>query len=1248
MAAHRRILVVILLGASLFAVPAQGASWQQLHERVAELSRQRQYPQMLTAALEALRIAEATFGINHPATAVSTYDVASAYDALEQTQQAETFYRRALTLEEKTLGPVHPETLKCLNNLAALYSRTGRKEQAEPLLLRVVRTGRSSPDAAVTTGVAVAAFNLAELYSEQGRFDAAAPLYQESLSIVERGAAALPLAADYILYRFALSYHKQKNDLQAEAMLKRALAIREASPLRESLATAEILTALGATQSNLGRYSEAESTLKRAIEIEEAAGANRAKAADALLNLATLYRIQSRYAEAEPLLRRSLQVREKISGPADPETVRTLMTLGNLHRDQGNYALAETLFRRALSLRATTLGEEHSDVASSLVAVGIVKNDQRQATEALALCRRAAEIADKLRDAGSVGAEAWTCIAAAYLQQNKFDESEAAFKRSIQMLRPLSVEQPVGLAMALNGLGELYRSAGKFADAEAPLRESMELIGHATGQESADYAMALNNLGLLYKDQGRYQEAEPLHQRSLAIIERSVGSDHVRVTYSLNALASLYIAQQRFRDAEPVLRRALRIRETVYGLESPAVATLVNNLAAVYSGLARFSDAEPLYRRSLALDEKTLGPEHPTVGVDAGNLGRTYIQLSRPVEAEALLQRALRIAERSLGPEHPGIIYPLQNLGLFYYGRNDYARAEPLYERALQALEKQFAYQFSYMSEKDRLLFLSTVEDTFSIYLSFCYRFQGRQPAIAGKMYDLALWRKGLVARSISSLRQQVAASGDSESASILDQLSARKARLANLQTAQLTKPEQSHDDILSLQREINQLETQLVRRSTAYAERERLAGVKWRDVIATLQADEAAVEFLRFDFRDEKRWTGESYYVAMVLSRASSAGPQVVWLGEATGIEGEPFRDYRALVQTTAPPPDKTGGSFYQAVWRPLEPFLTGIKRVYLSPDGIFNNVSWVVVPTTDGILLGERYEIQLLLSTRDLMRKASSATNRLAALFGDPDFDLSEDGQRAAARTAAGRAGLAAPGDGGAALVLRSGVRGSPLEPLPGTRRELQSVRSQLEQHGWQTTIYTGSDAIEDNVKAIRFPRLLHFATHGFFAPDPERARAESSESTLAIMEEPMLRSMLYFAGANRVLKGSATAAGIEDGVVTAYEASELNLRGTELVVLSACETGLGVTRNAEGVFGLRRALQEAGADAVLMSLWKVPDRDTQELITIFYETWLSGATKQAALRKAQLEMRERVRSRREGNDIPYYWGAFVLVGR
>jgi CHAT domain-containing protein len=356
-------------------------------------------------------------------------------------------------------------------------------------------------------------------------------------------------------------------------------------------------------------------------------------------------------------------------------------------------------------------------------------------------------------------------------------------------------------------------------------------------------------------------------------------------------------------------------------------------------------------------------------------------------------------------------------------------------------------------------------------------------------------------------------------------------------------------------------------------------------------------------------------------------------------------LRDYRALVEATAPPPENSGALFYGAIWRPLEPPLAGVKRVYLSPDGIFNSISWMTVPSPGGKLLGERYEIQLLLSTRDLTRRPLTGNGRSAVLVGAPNFELDAEGQRAAARSASDRLVRSPQANPSAAKALRAGAA---LEPLPGTERELQAIRSELEQHGWQTTVHSGSDAIEENIKSVRSPRLLHVATHGFFAPDPPRVAARLPEIAPTVTDEPMLRSMLYFAGANRALRGEAPATGSDDGVLTAYEASDLMLHGTELVVLSACETGLGVNRNAEGVFGLRRALQEAGAEAVLMTLWKVPDRDTQELITAFYRAWLSGMTKQAALRKAQLEMRERVRSRREGNDVPYYWGAFVLVGR
>jgi CHAT domain-containing protein len=184
--------------------------------------------------------------------------------------------------------------------------------------------------------------------------------------------------------------------------------------------------------------------------------------------------------------------------------------------------------------------------------------------------------------------------------------------------------------------------------------------------------------------------------------------------------------------------------------------------------------------------------------------------------------------------------------------------------------------------------------------------------------------------------------------------------------------------------------------------------------------------------------------------------------------------------------------------------------------------------------------------------------------------------------------------------------------------------------------------------DVKAVHSPRVLHLATHGFFTASTEQAETKApSVATSNLATDPMLASGLYFAGANRTLTGKPWDADLDDGILTAFEASSLNLSNTELVVLSACETGLGVTRNGEGVFGLRRALQEAGAGAVLMSLWKVPDQETEELMKPFYEKFLSGEDKQKALREAQLEMRERVKARRDGDDVPFYWGAFVLVG-
>jgi CHAT domain-containing protein len=325
-----------------------------------------------------------------------------------------------------------------------------------------------------------------------------------------------------------------------------------------------------------------------------------------------------------------------------------------------------------------------------------------------------------------------------------------------------------------------------------------------------------------------------------------------------------------------------------------------------------------------------------------------------------------------------------------------------------------------------------------------------------------------------------------------------------------------------------------------------------------------------------------------------------------------------------------------------------------------VLDTIPMGLMADSDGKLLMEKIQLRIVNSTKDLLLPARGAQTRNALVVGNPKFDLTAAQQKTAiaelrgGATGAGAQQAAAPAEqvsnaGAAQFASRGGdLKGADLPPLPGTQVEVDTVDKLLKTAGWQPTEYTGELALKDAVAQAHAPRVVHIATHGYFLSDEElQANAAAEGKTANVNEDPMLRSGLFFAGADRVRQGDAPEAGVDDGVLTAYEASQLNLEGTELVVLSACETGLGKELNVDGVFGLRRGLQEAGADAVMMSMWSVPDKETQELMALFYQKWLGGMEKPEALRQAQLEERETVK-KRYGKDLPFYWGAFVLIGR
>ena len=972
-----------------------------------------------------------------------------------------------------------------------------------------------------------------------------------------------------------------------------------------------------------GKFADAIRPAEESIRVAETTfGAEHPNAAESLNNLGLLYKRLGRYAEAEPLYRRALAILEKTFGPEHPNVAACLGNLAELYRAQAKYAEAEPLYKRSLAIMEKVLGPDDPDVATSL-----------------------------------------NNLAALYYEQGRYTDAEPLFQRAVAIQEKASGPDNPIVATSLNNLGALYKEQGRYGEAE-PVYKRALAIREKLGPENLDTAQSLNNLGTLYKEEGRHGEAEPLYRRALAIRETQLGPEHPSVANSLNNLAALYDDQRRYDQAERLYKRALAIQEKALGPNHPAVATSLNNLALLYKQQGHYAEAEPLYNRALAIREKALGRDHPLVATDLNNLGALYEAETRYDEAEQFYKRALAIFEKALGANHPDIGTSLNNLALLSEARGDPSQAAQYFDRELSVLAGQFDYYFSFMSEKERLQFLGTTAYRFPLYFSFCFSYRQQLPELAGKMYDLVLWEKGFIAQSAAALRAKIRASGDAQSLRTLDELAAKKSELAKLAGAQpgtsAEKQAARRQRIEQLEKEANELEKDLVRRSGALMEEKRLARVTWQQVRDTLKPDEAAVEIVRFLFYDGKNWTDTNYYVALIVT-PQSRQPAFVVLGEQKNLEGAPLDDYRQLVAgPDADDPQKAGAGskFYAAFWQPLEAPLGSAKHVYVSPDGALSQVSLGVAPRTNDSALMDAYDLRMVTSTKELLRHAVKSAANAALLVGNPNFDLSEMEQRAALQTSqpqavqVATAAVSAVADSGSGNSLRSrDLRSGQLEPLAGTQQEVEDVSRLLLRENWQVQSYTEAQALEERVKAAHAPRVLHLATHGFFEADQQVKHAErgslQEQQKDPGLEDPMLRSGVYLAGANRILKGEARAADMDDGILTAFEATQLNLQGTELVVLSACETGLGKSQAGEGVFGLQRGLQEAGAQAVVMSMWSVPDQETRELMTLFYRKWLAGAEKHEALRQAQQEVRARIRAR-DGRDEPFFWGAFVLVGR
>jgi len=681
--------------------------------------------------------------------------------------------------------------------------------------------------------------------------------------------------------------------------------------------------------------------------------------------------------------------------------------------------------------------------------------------------------------------------------------------------------------------------------------------------------------------------------------------------------------------AEPLYERALKIDEEIYGQAHPTTAATLDKLAQLYTFTTNYLKAEPLFQTCLGVMEKAYGPEHPATATTLIDLAHLYLRMGQFSKAEPLCARALSIREKVLGPEHPATAAALTILGFILLELEQPTKVSEIADREEQCHLKMLANVLSFASEHERLTFQAQ-SNPYSLLARL---------GDGTRMARAILRNKGIVLDSLLEDRLSAESSETPENDAIADQIEAAKQRLTQLL---LGEPKDLSSAALQQRAEarrlafaeVERLEGHLARKVASLGGARRSLSVTVESVQAAIPTNAALVEFLAYrHYLGKDLW--ERRYGATVLTH--SGEPKWVCLGRAADIETNILVCQMAVRNRT----NQFGLSLalkklYEQLCSPIEPFLPAqAKTLVLSPDAALNFLSFATLLAPDGKFAAEKFSIRYVSSGRDLLAQPATSMNSEFVIFANPNYSTTG--------------------------MTKAQTPGVFLAPLPGSAQQAEALAAMAKHWKWPVQIYSGPEAAESQVRDLQSPRILHFATHGFFLPElvgRTPAKAElglrelsdgvSETPTQVILRNPMYRSGLALAGAQDTLeawkRGEAPPTD-NDGILTAEEVGALHLQGTWLVALSACDTGVGQMMMGEGVMGLRRGFVQAGARNLLLTLWPVAVDATGRFMQDFYSALHQTQDPPQALADVQRDWLLTVRRREGLLPAVLFAGPFIL---
>ena len=868
-------------------------------------------------------------------------------------------------------------------------------------------------------------------------------------------------------------------------------------------------------------------------------------------------------------------------------------------------------------------------------------------------------------------------LAEIYSDRGEYKKSELFYLQALEVIKEILGENHKDNVLTLNKIANLYSIEGQYTKSEEYFFKSKAIIKEFNGENSLEYASLLNDFAGLYFTQSKYYLAEPMYLDALAIRKEILGEKNLFYISTLKALAQLYKFQGKNEKSEMIYLKSLSLSKEIFGEKNPIYADALINLASFYEGIDYYSKAESLYKEAIEIIEETLGNKHPDYINSLNDLANFYLKGSKFSEAENIFPKVLEIQKEIYGEQSSDYAYSTLMFASLYLSQDKFSKAEELFLRSLEIYKKNYGeshhlyvanlsilanlyrrsklngkaanyYEKYLISNRDKIindLYGSSENESINYYniflknemgvssspLSFISNFPDLFPKININAYNNEILIKNFSIRNIELIKKLIKKNSDESFKIKYDKYLNNKVEInKNKELPIVDRPKNFESLII----ETDLIEKELIKESVSFTDFKKLVSISWEDIKSKLKENDISINIFQY-------LTSENIIkYSVFLVKINSKYPKIISLFEENQLELL-VASKDETIKSDKIDNQYANKSISDLFLKPLENELIGVNNIYLSLSGLGHQINFTALPINSSQNFGEKYKLHILNSPAELIDYKVASLEKKSKiellLYGGIDYSKSIRNTNLFVNENS----ISSNED-----FINSAKR-SGIEMLPGTLKEIDGINTNANISGFSCKIFKESEATEESIKELdgrTTHYVLHLATHGFFFPDPIQEISKKPINSVGkskiykASDDPMMRSGLLLAGAKNYWGKSNPNKTIDDGILTASEISNLDLSACQLVVLSACETGLGEVKGSEGVFGLQRAFKMAGVKNIIMSLWKVPDNQTAELFDIFYIECFAGKSIHEAFQIAQAKMKVKY--------SPYYWAGFILL--